>query len=180
MATLFTHSFIGISLAVAAPKTVSRPKFMLAAGFLAVFPDADVVAFALGIPYADPLGHRGLTHSLLFSLFAGFLCSLLFVRQIGWWSRAWWQVFGLLSLAAASHGVLDALTDAGLGVGFFIPLDNSRYFFPFRPIATSPIGISRFFSGDFVRILVNEVLWVWLPTISVLAAYLCLKRARSR
>ena len=37
-----------------------------------------------------------------------------------------------LFLSTASHGVLDALTDGGLGVAFFSPFDQTRYFFPFR------------------------------------------------
>nr|HRC76832.1 rhodanese-like domain-containing protein [Kouleothrix sp.] len=32
------------------------------------------------------------------------------------------------------HGVLDAMTDGGLGVAFFAPFSATRYFFPFRPI----------------------------------------------
>jgi len=49
-------------------------------------------------------------------------------------------------LATASHGLLDALTDGGLGVAFFAPFDNHRYFLPWRPIHVSPIGAGRFFT----------------------------------
>ena len=38
----------------------------------------------------------------------------------------------------ASHGVLDALTDGGSGVAFLAPFDDTRYFFPWRPIRVSP------------------------------------------
>jgi hypothetical protein len=38
-------------------------------------------------------------------------------------------------LATASHGVLDATTNGGLGVAFFSPFDNRRYFLPWRPSA---------------------------------------------
>jgi hypothetical protein len=34
------------------------------------------------------------------------------------------------SFVTASHGMLDAMTDGGLGVAFFAPFDNARYFFP--------------------------------------------------
>jgi hypothetical protein len=37
-------------------------------------------------------------------------------------------------VVTASHGALDAMTDGGLGIAFFAPFDNTRYFFPFRPI----------------------------------------------
>ena len=37
----------------------------------------------------------------------------------------------------ASHGLFDAMTNGGLGVAFFAPLDNARYFLPWRPIPVS-------------------------------------------
>ena len=38
---------------------------------------------------------------------------------------------------------LDAMTDGGLGI--VVPqFDNTRYFYPFRPIKVSPIGLSFF------------------------------------
>jgi len=39
------------------------------------------------------------------------------------------------------------MTKGGLGVAFFSPFDNSRYFLPWRPIRVSPIAIHRFFSA---------------------------------
>jgi hypothetical protein len=48
-------------------------------------------------------------------------------------------------LATASHGLLDAMTDGGLGVAFFSPFDKHRYFFPWTPIRVSPIGLTRLF-----------------------------------
>jgi inner membrane protein len=70
---------------------------------------------------------------------------------------------GLLFLATAAHGVLDAMTTGGLGVAFFSPWNPERYFFGFRPIAVSPIGIKAFFSGVGLRVLGSEALWVGLP-----------------
>lgn len=75
-------------------------------------------------------------------------------------------IFVYLFLCAASHGVLDALTDGGLGVAFFSPFDTSRYFFTARPVAVSPIGINAFFSEDAFHVLASEVKWIWLPTIA--------------
>jgi len=85
-----------------------------------------------------------MTHSLLF---AGLLSAVL----VGMWSKqktraAQVGIFVYLFFCTASHGVLDALTDGGLGVAFFSPFDTSRYFFSARPVAVSPIGISAFFS----------------------------------
>jgi inner membrane protein len=134
----------------------------VALGVLAVLPDIDVVAFRLGIPYEHSLGHRGFTHSLAFAVLAGVGAACLFPRPRVF-SRSGWQLAALFSIAAASHGVLDAFTDAGLGVGFFVPFESTRYFFPWRPLLTSPIGVDAFFDGPVLRILANELVWVWLP-----------------
>jgi inner membrane protein len=62
-----------------------------------------------------------------------------------------------------SHGLLDAFTDGGLGIAFFAPFDSTRYFFPWRPIAVSPIGISEFFSLGGLRVLLIEGIWIGIP-----------------
>jgi len=67
-------------------------------------------------------------------------------------------VFVFLLVCLASHGVLDAMTDGGKGIGFFIPFDNHRYFLPFRPIHVSPIGLNL--AGD---VLWSELKWIWIP-----------------
>ena len=64
-----------------------------------------------------------------------------------------------------SHGVLDAMTDGGLGVAFFSPFDTTRYFFPARPVLVSPIGIGEFFSEYGVRVLASEAVWIGLPSL---------------
>lgn len=53
--------------------------------------------------------------------------------------------FVTLFLSTNSHAMLDAMTIGGLGAGFFISFENTRYFFEWRPIQVSPIGIERFF-----------------------------------
>jgi inner membrane protein len=70
-------------------------------------------------------------------------------------------------LCTASHGVLDAMTDGGLGVAFLSPFDPTRYFFPVHPVMVSPIGFGAFFTGDLGRVLASEVQWIWLPTMAV-------------
>lgn len=67
-----------------------------------------------------------------------------------------------------SHPLLDALTDGGLGVAFFSPFSNERYFFPWTPIRVSPIGGS-FFSARGIETLRSELVWVWGPVIVVAA-----------
>jgi inner membrane protein len=63
----------------------------------------------------------------------------------------------------ASHGILDALTNGGRGIAFFAPFSDHRYFFPWRPIQVSPIGVG-FFSPRGHRVLASEAAWIWVPS----------------
>jgi inner membrane protein len=74
-------------------------------------------------------------------------------------------LFAYLFMATASHGLLDAMTKGGLGVAFFSPFDNTRYFLPWRPILVSPISVTRFFTPRGFAIAQNEFLWIWIPAI---------------
>ena len=83
-------------------------------------------------------------------------------------------------LATASHGLLDALTDGGLGVAFFAPFSDERYFFPWRPIAVSPISVRRFFTGRGLDVLASELVVVWMPaTVMAVVGWLIRRQRRS-
>jgi inner membrane protein len=122
-----------------------------------------VVGFAAGIAYGELLGHRGLTHSLLFAGVVGVAGALCAARLAA--SRG--LAFLVLFLSTASHGVLDALTDGGLGVAFFSPVSNQRYFLPWSVIEVSPIGIRAFFSPWGAAVLASELRYVWAPLIAL-------------
>ena len=127
-----------------------------------IVPDLDLTGFSYGVQYGDVWGHRGLTHSLFFA-------GLLSIVLVGLWYRrkpavVRGRMFVYLFLCTASHGVLDAMTDGGLGVAFFSPFNTSRYFFRFRPITVSPIGVEEFFREHALQILASEAKWIWLPT----------------
>lgn len=139
------------------------PSRLLEFGVLAcILPDADVVAFRLGIPYASMFGHRGFSHSILFALLVG----VMFARFSRIGRERPWTVFGFTAFATISHGLLDALTNGGLGVGFFAPFSGQRYFFPADWIEVSPIG-AGFFSARGLAVLRSELLVVWLPFLSI-------------
>lgn len=89
------------------------------------------------------------------------------------------SMWSYLFLVTASHGLLDALTDGGLGVAFFAPFDNHRYFLPWRPIRVSPIAMGRFFSGRGLAVLQSELLWIWLPSMLLDVLVFTLRRRRS-
>ena len=129
-----------------------------------MLPDMDTLGFKFGIQYSSQWGHRGFTHSIAFAL-AVAIVAMCFSRQLK--SRAW--IVGVLAfLATISHPLLDMCTNGGLGVALYWPYSNERVFFDFRPIAVSPIGISRFFTERGFAVIKSEFLWVWLPSIVLL------------
>lgn len=158
MATIFSHTAIALAGAVLLGRQRVSTRLLLAAVICTILPDADVIAFKLGIAYAHELGHRGATHSLLFALVCGALAAV-FARRL---HAQGWVAFSLCTLAAASHALLDACTTGGLGVALFWPWQEQRYFLPWQFIQVSPIG-SRFFSERGLAVLGNELLTIWLP-----------------
>src|SRR5439155_18145777 len=128
----------------------------------AMLPDLDVVAFAFDLPYGHMLGHRGLSHSLPFAAGLAFVATSVAARRLAPGAGAL-RLWAFFFAATASHGLLDAMTSGGSGIAFFAPFSNARYFFPWRPIVVSPIGISAFLSRWGVQVMSSELLWIWLP-----------------
>jgi inner membrane protein len=133
------HVAVGMALgrlgAGAAPRS-RQAAWMLGLATLAMLPDADVVAFALRIPYAATWGHRGASHSLCLAAVTALVVAA--GTRLG---RGPALKAGLLAfLAMGSHGLLDAMTTGGLGAALLWPADNARYFLPLRPIPVAPIG----------------------------------------
>jgi inner membrane protein len=107
------------------------------------------------------------------ALLSGIVVSTVFRR--GATGIGGFALFGYLFLAAASHGVLDAMTDGGMGVAFLSPFETTRYFLPWRPIRVSPIAVQRFFSPRGYVVLRSELLWIWVPAILLAALVLGLR-----
>ncbi len=135
-----------------------------------VLPDLDVGLHAYGVEYGDPWGHRGMTHSLSFAaVLSLFVVLWVFRNYAKRFSRRWWALLTFFFLITASHGFLDAFTDGGLGIAFFAPFDNTRYFMPWRPLDVSPLGVHGVFTTYFASVMFSELLWVWLPTLVITA-----------
>ena len=176
MPTIVTHGFVatmlGKSFAVGRPPA----RFWILSALCSVLPDADVLGFPLGIRYEDMLGHRGLSHSLAFALVLSCAVAFLaFPRLPERWTR--FLLFSYFFVVTASHGALDAMTNGGLGIAFFAPFDNTRYFFPFRPVKVSPIGLS-FFSARGLDVIWSEFLWLWVPATIIAGAILFYRKLR--
>ena len=170
MASAFSHAVVALAMGKVFQNKALGWRELFLGALCSVLPDLDVIGFYFGIQYGDVWGHRGLTHSVVFAaLIAGSLLALWYrgkpaVTMMG--------LFFYFFFCTASHGVLDALTNGGLGVAFFSPFDTTRYFFPVRPVLVSPIGVSEFFSPYGVRILASEAIWIWMPSC---AAFLVLR-----
>ncbi|MBS1612192.1 MAG: metal-dependent hydrolase [Bacteroidetes bacterium] len=169
MASAFSHAIAAVAIGKATFIKRVDWKFWLLGMFCAVIPDADAIGFKLGIPYESVWGHRGITHSFFFAALLAVTVNFLFYKDVKPNTGRWWGLFAFFFLSTASHPILDAMTTGGLGVAFFAPFHNERYFFSYRPIQVSPIGVAKFFSEWGLRVIKSELVWVWLPSLVVIA-----------
>ncbi|RIA10652.1 inner membrane protein [Flavobacteriaceae bacterium MAR_2010_72] len=164
MASIFGHGVLGYTIAKVASPSL-KPLIILAI-VSAILPDMDVLGFNLGVQYDSPMGHRGFTHSIAFAFIWAVIVTLI-------WGKLNKQLyFAVIFLSSISHGVLDALTTGGRGVGFLIPFDNTRYFFPYQFIKVSPLGFERFFSDWGLQVILNELKYIVIPCVILLSAIL--------
>jgi len=169
MASWFTHAFLAGALVKTQPSPMQTTRFWVLSVLCSIVPDADVLGFFWGIGYSHPLGHRGFFHSMCFAMGLGFMTVMWGFPQTRAGSKMWWLLVVHFFLVTVSHGVLDAMTNGGLGVAFFAPFDQTRYFFPWRPLVVSPIG-SGFFSLQGLYVLASEILFVWVPILFMVKA----------
>ncbi|MEW6127851.1 MAG: metal-dependent hydrolase [Acidobacteriota bacterium] len=168
MPSAFSHAVAAVALGRSYTTKPLPKRFWILSALCAVAPDMDVMGKRFGIEYTDLLGHRGFTHSIIFALVLSALIVLIFFsKPIANISRK--MIFILFFTATISHGILDAMVDGTLGVAFLAPFANTRFFLPFRPIVSSPVGWS-FFSLAGAMTLMNEFVWVWMPSIIVIFA----------
>jgi inner membrane protein len=159
MATPLSHLAIPLALTAALGPDLVPPGLMALAIACVVLPDLDALGLWLGIPYDHPFGHRGFTHSLPFAAGLAAVGSLL-APGVGAQPAV---TFWVLLVSVASHGLLDGMTNGGLGIAFFSPFSNQRHFLPWRVIEVSPLRPSALFSRRGLRVLRSEMRWVWMP-----------------
>jgi inner membrane protein len=124
LASLISHAVAALGIGTVFPRPQDRNRAWIIAAVCSMIPDIDVIGFRFGIRYGDFCGHRGFTHSLVFAAIDG--CTGLGILSSGI-RRQSHSAAGVLLLATASHGLLDAMTNGGLGAAFFSPFDNTRY-----------------------------------------------------
>jgi len=176
MASAPTHAAFALTIGLVLGSRRVGAATLAAGAACSALPDVDVVGFGFGIRYEDLLGHRGISHSLLFAVGLSLVVAL--ALRVTGRSRAWACLY--LFLCTASHGLLDAMTNGGLGVAFFAPVSSHRYFLPFRPIVVSPLSVGGFFSARGIRVLKSEAYWVWFPCAVLTIAVSILRRRLPR
>jgi len=164
MASAFGHAALVLGgHKLFASKTMTRTVLLLGITS-AVLPDLDVFFhhFTGSSHFAyDYFGHRGITHSIFYAILWAASLVAIFHRK----SKDNLTIGIFYFLCTISHGVLDAMTTGGDGIGFLLPFSTERFFTPFRLIQVSPIGISRFFSEWGVRVLKSEFIYIGIPSI---------------
>jgi inner membrane protein len=140
-------------------------RLLLASILLPILPDADAL-LSPWIPYAHPFGHRGFTHSLFFAMLTGIVTAGLAAH--GKWAsgHSFLKLAIFFASITASHGLFDAMTSGGLGVAFFAPFDNTRYFLPWRPIPVSPMSAAGLMTTRGFRVIRWEFALFWLFAIA--------------
>jgi len=179
LATIFAHPLVPLAMRAGFGVEVVSGKLLFWAALASILPDIDVIAFSYDISYASEFGHRGFTHSIFFAVLAGFL-GLVFFRYL---QTTRVIAFTILSISTISHGLLDAMTDGGLGIAFFWPISVERYFLPWQPLEVSPIGVGGFFNERGAAVLYSEFVWIVLPLVlltTVIFAFRKVRRARRK
>ena len=159
MPSAFSHAFVPLAIGLGLGRETISRRLLVVGMVCAALPDVDVLAFRFGIPYESQWGHRGFTHSLVFSFLVGLLCA----GASRWLKSGWAVTLAFITFAALSHALLDAATNGGLGVALWWPFSAERGFWPSTPIEVSPLSLSRFFSRRGLEVLLSEFAWVWLP-----------------
>ena len=167
MPTIFSHAVFAAVLGKAAVKKSVSLWFWFLTAVCAIIPDADViVARLLGAERGSMFAHRGFSHSIFFALLFGGIVAFIVHRFLKT-NISFPKLVVFFALATASHPFLDMLTDGGSGVALLAPFSNERFFFPWRPIEVSPIGLG-FFSDRGWTVIASEFVWIWLPSFIVL------------
>ena len=167
MPSTISHAVVAIAGGIAfAPRDVPR-RFWTLSIVCSLIADADVIGFAFGIPYDNFFGHRGFFHSPFFALIMSAMVTSVFFRSTALLNGRRYFYFLFFFVLTASHGILDAFTNGGLGIALLSPFSNTRYFFPWTPITVSPIGIKAFFSEWGYMVMKSEFLWICLPAFLI-------------
>ena len=164
MASPITHAFVGVAFPTALFGRKAGVPVTLLSIVCSIIPDFDKIAsralgLFTGITLAPIWSHRGISHSFLFALILALLATSLAVRR-RWSSAPWRMLFPMLFLVTMSHGLIDVFAGT-YGVALFAPFTTTRYLHPIAAI--SSINFWQYFTPALGPVLLQEVLWIWLP-----------------
>jgi inner membrane protein len=171
MATDYTHALAGLGIAYFGASRPMPWSYWTLAVILPVIPDLDVFSTA---DYGTMLGHRGITHSLVFAL----TLSLVAASIVRWHTPVrWWKLTSVFFAIIASHGLLDALTWGGEAIPFFWPLGGRYGNWGPLPLSDIALDLPNPWTSRAIR---SELLWVWLPiALSVILVAVCRRHRKS-
>jgi inner membrane protein len=141
-----THALVPLAGALAFARAPLRWPLIVCASLAAAIPDLDgltnpVWADTWGLPTTSIYAHRGATHSLFFALLLGLIAAAFYKR----FAVRPLTAAVVVGSAAASHGILDMMTNSGRPVAILWPLSSVRVFADWRPIQSFPVPWHHFF-----------------------------------
>lgn len=167
MPTVMTHAVMGAAACRLCPSEARRFHVLWATSIvMPVLPDLDMLLWPV-FGYDHPFGHRGFSHSLSFAVLAGLVAAGLCWRVMGQFPGRFAGLWLYFALLVASHGFFDGMTNGGRGIGFFVPFENGRYFWPWRPIPVAPLSAAGLFTAWGMRVLGAELLMFWTVAAAV-------------
>jgi inner membrane protein len=150
MATFITHPLFGAGAAYAVGQSRQQTrKFVVLSALCQWLPDIDVLSYVVALPEQQPLGHRGMMHSLVFASLIALAVLRYGYRELRVASPGWWTMYAWFFVLTALHGVFDAMVADSLGVAFFWPFDSTRYHLPWQPFFDVPITAAELLGGQF-------------------------------
>src|SRR5215510_4509229 len=102
MCSVLTHPAVPLALSVFLPPGTASTPLLLTGVACLVIPDLDVLSFQFGIRYNALLGHRGLSHSIVFAVVLSAMLTLTLVCQRFEGSGI---IFCFLFVSTLSHGL---------------------------------------------------------------------------
>jgi inner membrane protein len=172
MPTILTHAAVPLALGIGLGSRAISHRLLATGVVASMLPDLDVLAFRFNISYANALGHRGASHSLMFAILVA-LVACIFARSLNASRR---NTFLFVGISIASHGILDMFTNGGKGVALWWPFSAERVFAPWQVIEVSPLNLHRVLSERGMVVFQSEFLCVWLPAIVICSVLMFVRR----
>ena len=163
MPSLLGHAAAGLAITSAFHRDRLPKRTWVLAAFCAVAPDLDWFVSLLNLHRGHVLNHRGAAHSLFAALLVAAAVYFLGFRK----DQRRGAVWLCLTVAALSHGLLDACTAGGVGVALFMPFSETRWACIWQPGQVAPLPYGREHVSTFLDSLWNEAFWIGLPALAV-------------